>query len=53
MAETMQDNLSGQITALQSALQELAIAFGEILMPYIRKSSFSDPGFREEIKRNE
>lgn len=38
MAETMQDNLSGQITALQSALQELAIAFGEILMPYIRKA---------------
>ena len=38
MAEVMQDNLSGQITALQSALQELAIAFGEILMPYIRKA---------------
>lgn len=38
MAETMQDNLSGQITALQSTLQELAIAFGEILMPYIRKT---------------
>ena len=37
MAETMQDNLSGQLTTLQSALQELAIAFGEILMPYIRK----------------
>ncbi|MDO5799110.1 MAG: phage tail tape measure protein [Eubacteriales bacterium] len=37
MAETMQDTLSGQITELQSALQELAIAFGEILMPYIRK----------------
>ena len=38
MAATMQDNLSGQITELQSALQELAIAFGEILMPYIRKA---------------
>lgn len=38
MAETMQDNLSGQLTELQSALQELAIAFGEILMPYIRKA---------------
>ena len=38
MAETMQDNLSGQLTTLQSALQELAIAFGEILMPYIRKA---------------
>lgn len=38
MAETMQDNLSGQLTTLKSALQELAIAFGEILMPYIRKT---------------
>ena len=38
MATTMQDNLSGQITALESALQELAIAFGKILMPYIRKA---------------
>ena len=38
MAETMQDNLYGQLTTLQSALQELAIAFGEILMPYIRKA---------------
>lgn len=28
MAETMQDNLYGQLTTLQSALQELAIAFG-------------------------
>lgn len=37
MATTMQDTLSGQITTLESALQELAIAFGEILMPYIRK----------------
>ena len=38
MAATMQDNLAGQLTTLQSALQELAIAFGEILMPYIRKA---------------
>lgn len=36
MAETMQDNLQGQITILMSQLQELAISFGEILMPTIR-----------------
>ena len=38
MANTMQDNLGGQLTQLKSALEELAIAFGEILMPYIRKA---------------
>ena len=36
MAETMQDNLEGQLTILKSQLQELAISFGEILMPAIR-----------------
>ena len=36
MAETMQDNLSGQITILKSQLQELAIAFSDILTPIIR-----------------
>lgn len=36
MAATMQDNLAGQLTILKSQLQELAISFGEILMPAIR-----------------
>lgn len=36
MAATMQDNLAGQLTILKSQLQELAISFGEILMPVIR-----------------
>lgn len=36
MAVTMQDNLAGQLTILKSQLQELAISFGEILMPAIR-----------------
>lgn len=36
MADTIQDNLAGQLTILKSQLQELAIAFGEILMPAIR-----------------
>ena len=37
MAETMQDNLNGQLTILKSQLEELAISFGDILMPTIRK----------------
>lgn len=36
MAATMQDNLEGQLTILKSQLQELAISFGEMLMPAIR-----------------
>lgn len=36
MATIMQDNLGGQITILKSQLEELAISFGEILMPAIR-----------------
>lgn len=37
MADTMLDNLSGQSTLLKSALEGLAIQFGEILMPYIKQ----------------
>ena len=36
MAETMQDNLAGQLQILKSQLEELAISFGEMLMPAIR-----------------
>lgn len=36
MAETMQDNLNGQLKKLQSQLSELAISIGEVLMPVIR-----------------
>ncbi|MBQ6945516.1 MAG: phage tail tape measure protein [Ruminococcus sp.] len=36
MAETMQDNLMGQLTILKSQLEELAISFSDILMPTIR-----------------
>lgn len=49
MAETMQDNLSGQITQLQSVLQELAIAFGTILMPCIRKTVEVIQGFVKKL----
>ena len=36
MAAVMQDNLGGQMTILKSQIQELAISFGEMLMPAIR-----------------
>ncbi len=36
MAETMNDNLAGQLQILKSQLEELAIYFGELLMPAIR-----------------
>ncbi|SFX87760.1 phage tail tape measure protein [Ruminococcus sp. XPD3002] len=60
MAETMQDNLAGQITILKSQLQELAISFGDILMPAIRaivskiqafvdKLNAMDPAVKETI----
>ena len=37
MADTMQDTLGGQLTILKSQLEGVAISFGEILMPTIRK----------------
>ena len=36
MADTMQDNLTGQLTILKSQTDELAISFGEMLMPLLR-----------------
>ena len=36
IADTMQDNLNGQLTKLKSALQELAIQIGDALMPIVR-----------------
>lgn len=38
MAGVMQDNLSGDVTILKSKLQELAISFGDLLMPSMRKA---------------
>ena len=35
MADTMQNNLSGQLTILGSTLEGLALSFGEILIPVI------------------
>ena len=62
MADIMQDNLTGQLTILKSQLQELAISFGEILIPVIRdvvsfiqkiidKLNAMDPHTKETIVR--
>lgn len=37
MANTMQDNLTGDITILKSQLQELAISMGKLIMPLLRE----------------
>lgn len=37
MANTMNDNLEGQLTILKSALEELAISFGQLLIPALRE----------------
>lgn len=37
MAKTMQDNLGGKIKILKSALEELAISFGDLLMPKLKE----------------
>lgn len=37
MAETMQDNLNGKLTQLKSALEGVAISFGEVLIPMLMK----------------
>lgn len=45
----MQDNLAGQLTILKSQLQELAISFGEILMPAIRQIVTWIQGFVDKL----
>lgn len=37
MANTMQDNLNGQITILKSNLESLAISIGDLIIPYVKK----------------
>ena len=49
MAMTMQDNLAGQLTILKSQLQELAISFGDILMPAIRSIVSKLQGFVDKL----
>lgn len=38
MADTMQDNLNGKLTQLKSALEGVAISFGEVLIPMLMKA---------------
>lgn len=38
MADTMQNNLNGQMTILKSQLEELAISFGDLMVPAIREA---------------
>lgn len=49
MAATMQDNLEGQLTILKSQLEELAISFGEMLMPMIRSVVTAIQGFVDKL----
>ena len=49
MAETMQDNLLGQITILMSQLGELAICFSDILMPAIREITAKIQAFIDKL----
>lgn len=49
MANTMLDNLPGQITILKSQLEALAISFGELLMPKIREVVGYIQGFVDKL----
>lgn len=49
MSEVMQDNLSGQVTILKSQLAELAISFGDVLMPAIRDIVSWIQGFVDKL----
>ena len=49
MAAVMQDNLNGQLTILKSQLEELAISFGDALMPAVRKIVTAIQGFIDRL----
>ena len=49
MAGEMQDNLEGGLTELKSMLQELAISFGDLLMPSIRDAVEKIKGFVDNL----
>lgn len=49
MAETMQDNLSGQLIILGSTIEGIAISFGNILLPMIKKVVEGLQGFASWI----
>lgn len=39
MAKTMQDNLAGEVTSIESKIEGLAISFGDRLTPYLEKAA--------------
>lgn len=49
MADTQLDNLQGQLTILKSALEGLAISFGELLMPAIKSIVSGVQGFVDKL----
>lgn len=49
MADTQLDNLQGQITILKSALEGLAISFGELLLPAIKSIVSGIQGFVDKL----
>lgn len=49
MADTMQDNLSGQLTILGSTIEGIAISFGNILLPMLKKVVEGLQGFASWI----
>lgn len=49
MANTMQDNLGGQLTILKSTLEGIAISFGNILLPAVKKVVESLQGFATKL----
>lgn len=49
MADTMQDNLSGQLTILGSTIEGIAISFGNTLLPMIKKVVEGLQGFASWI----
>lgn len=49
MADTQLDNLQGQLTILKSALEGLAISFGELLMPAIKQIVGWVQGFVDKL----
>lgn len=49
MADTMNDNLKGQIVLLKSGLESLAISFGELIIPVVRKAVSGLQAFVEKL----
>ena len=48
-AKTQLDNLSGQLTLLKSAIEGAAIAFGNRMLPYLKKATTFAQGLMDKI----